>query len=363
MARYGKKAAVAAQIAATYIGTVVGAGFASGREILQFFTVHGQAGVLGILLSMVLFMWIGTKMMRLARRIDAYSYQEMNNHLFGKTLGSGVNIVILLILLGVTSVMLSGTGSIFQEQLGFSALLGILLTLVLCYVVMVKGLKGILVVNSLVVPMMLFFSIVTVIYVLFGGGGPEGHGFGGYGADGHGNAGGAMGEWQWQWVMSPFLYAAFNLAMAQAVLVPLGKETDGESMLKWGGILGGLGLGFMLLTAHFSMTPLMPDIQRFDIPMAEVIREIGQWGHVMFLLVVYGEIFTTLIGNVFGIARQIEVLFPRFQERHLILAILVVSFMISQAGFGPLVSYLYPLFGYVGLLLLFRLIFLGTSRS
>jgi len=32
------------KVAATYIGTVVGAGFASGQEMLQFFAVFGLKG-------------------------------------------------------------------------------------------------------------------------------------------------------------------------------------------------------------------------------------------------------------------------------------------------------------------------------
>ncbi len=42
---------VAKKVAATYIGTVVGAGFATGREIVEFFTVNGLYGTIGICVS------------------------------------------------------------------------------------------------------------------------------------------------------------------------------------------------------------------------------------------------------------------------------------------------------------------------
>lgn len=42
---------VAKKVAATYIGTVVGAGFATGREIVEFFTVNGFYGTIGICIS------------------------------------------------------------------------------------------------------------------------------------------------------------------------------------------------------------------------------------------------------------------------------------------------------------------------
>lgn len=42
---------VAKKVVATYIGTVVGAGFATGREIVEFFTVNGFYGTIGICVS------------------------------------------------------------------------------------------------------------------------------------------------------------------------------------------------------------------------------------------------------------------------------------------------------------------------
>lgn len=130
---------------------------------MQFFTVYGAIGGAGILITTLLFMWIGTKMMVLSHRIRAFSYQELNNFLFGDIFGKAANV---LILLGVTSVMLSGTGSIFEEQLGLPYQLGIVISIVLSYLVMTKEINGILAVNSLVVPLMLFFTILIAIKVV-----------------------------------------------------------------------------------------------------------------------------------------------------------------------------------------------------
>ncbi|MEC0141335.1 hypothetical protein P4H94_31310, partial [Paenibacillus macerans] len=332
------------QIAATYIGTVVGAGFASGQSIMQFFTVYGPVGAVGVAIATFLFMWLGTKMMVVAHRIKAFSYQEFNEHLFGPVLGKLANALTLLILLGVTAVMLSGTGSIFEEQLHLPYQLGIVLSIVLAYWVMTKELNGIVAVNALVVPMMLLFTCLIAINVIEPGGITR------------------ITDWQRQqlqdygWVLSAFVYVALNFAFAQAVMVPLGSEVKEESTLKWGGIWGGIGLGAMLLTYHFAINARMPGIMELEIPMAEIVRGLGVFPHVLFLLVIYGEIFTTLIGNVFGMTRQIQSLFP-LPKNAVILAVLLACFLISQVGFASLLTYLYPLFGYIGMLLLALLAF------
>ncbi|WP_088834088.1 YkvI family membrane protein [Paenibacillus tyrfis] len=341
-----KKSVSILQIAATYAGTVVGAGFASGQSIMQFFTVYGTWGAVGILISTFLFMWIGTKMMVLAHRIQAFSYQELNTYLFGSLFGKVANAATFAILFGMTSVMLSGAGSIFEEQLGLPYQWGIVISIILCYLVMTRDMQGILAVNSVVVPLMLCFMLLIALQVF-------------------GNSGTAPSiGWRntpWSdltWLISPFAYAALNFAFVQAVMVPLGSEVQDESALKWGGLWGGVALGFMLLISHWAMNSKMPEIAAFDIPMAEIIRDLGGAVHILFLLVIYGEIFTTIVGNVFGIARQIQSLFV-LPTKGLVLAILLGSFLISQIGYTPLLSYLYPLFGYLGMILL---LFLALKR-
>lgn len=108
------------QLAFVYVGTVVGAGFATGKEIVEFFVRFGWIGLIGILISGVIFTGLGAKMMLISKRIEAESYQDMNRFLFGAAASRYINIVMFFILLGVTSVMISGAGAIFEEQLGIS---------------------------------------------------------------------------------------------------------------------------------------------------------------------------------------------------------------------------------------------------
>ncbi|GJM81290.1 hypothetical protein HMSSN139_37860 [Paenibacillus sp. HMSSN-139] len=114
-----KNAVKVLQIAFTYIGTVVGAGFATGQEILQFFTRYGKWGVLTILLSTVLFVWLGTKMMLLARDIKAVSYEDLNRRLFGERVGKALSLFTLIVLIGVNSVMLAEPAPFLWNTWGF----------------------------------------------------------------------------------------------------------------------------------------------------------------------------------------------------------------------------------------------------
>ena len=50
-------------LASVYVGTVIGAGFASGQEILQFFGKYGYKGIPGIIVITILFSLLGASVL------------------------------------------------------------------------------------------------------------------------------------------------------------------------------------------------------------------------------------------------------------------------------------------------------------
>mgnify|MGYP001213536892 CR=1 FL=1 len=324
------------QIAFTYVGTVVGAGFASGKEILHFFTRYGWMATLTIGFASALFVWLGTKLMLIAHELNAESYEDMNKHLFGNKWGGWFSLFSLVVLFGITAVMLAGAGSVLEEHFRLSYQFGLLLTLLCAYAVIVKGIKAIMAVNTVVVPLMLGIS-----GLLFGA------------------AAGSPDADRWLrltsddplgkiWT-SPFLYVAFNLATAQAALVPLATSVTNRKWLKAGGVTGGVGIGLMLLGGHIALATHMPGIARFEIPMGHLAASLGPTWQLLFLAAILGEIFTTLVANVYGLSLQLRQR-TGIREKTVIAVALAFGYGISQIGFGKLLTTLYPLFGLVSLI-------------
>lgn len=325
------------RVAATYIGTIVGAGFATGREIVEFFTVHGTYGTIGILLSGLLFITIGTKMMMLASKIRSYSAQEFNIYLFGNIAGNIINTLLLFVLLSVTSVMLAGAGAVFEEQLRLPRQFGILITIIACVVILSRGLQGVFEINALVVPIMMVFIIGLYCTTL---------------SDTWQIVLQAVPDenWNMKWVTSPITYVAMNLFLAQSVLVPLAYEVNDEIVMKWGGILGGLGLFIILLCSQLAILSV-DQFNEFSIPMAEVVRKFNSVFHFFFVLIIFGEVFTTLIGNIFGMTKQLQSI-TGLRSSSFIYIILLVAYLISFINYGQLLHILYPLIGWVSIVLL-----------
>ena len=319
------------QVALTYIGTIVGAGFASGQEILQFFTRFGALAAVTIGISAILFVWLGAKMMLIASEISARSYEDLNKSLFGPRFGGWVSQFMMVVLLGVSAVMLAGAGSLFNEHLGINYQTGLLVTLLGCFLLLRKGMQAILAVNTVVVPIMLIFTVLIMVDTMTTPGAERWL---------------LLGSDYSPWALwaSPLLYAAFNLSLAQAVLVPLGARIKDRQVLIAGAWIGGIGIGFMLLVGHISLSLYMPGITQFAIPMGGIARQLGGTIQLIYLFLIFAEIFTTLIANIYGLSLQMRerLSWPR---ELVIFAILAFCYAGSQMGFGPLVSTLYPLFG------------------
>lgn len=340
------------QVAATYIGTIVGAGFASGKEIVQFFTQYGALGTLGILVSGIIFTWIGTKLLIYSSRIKAYSFKELMEAIFGKRMGTMIQILIFFILFGVTGVMLSGAGAVFYEQLGLPKQLGILITVFFCFILLIRGLNGVLFINSVIVPIMFIFTLGMAFCTLYTQG---------LGLHSSHIAVVLHSIDSYQWFISALSYVSFNLITALAILVPLGREIQDEKILSWGGFIGGLGFTLLLLMTHFVLLHYKDTIS-YDIPIAEVVKGFGGVIHLAFVIVIFGEIFTTFIGNIFGMTRQIQSVKP-LNQLSIVAALLLCSFFISQIGYGSLISILYPIYGYLCMACLLYLMFVKLPRK
>lgn len=329
------------QLASVYVGTIVGAGFATGREIVEFFSQYGLYGLIGIIIAGLCFIWFGVKIMLLAIRLEAKSFHQLNLYMFGPYITPIINVIMFIMLLGVSAVMLSGAGSVFEEQLLLPKQLGVFVTIFLTLIVLTIGTSGLVLVNSFVVPVLITFCLMLAFLsfqlpefwpnVMFA----ERFTFG--------------------VISSGFAYAAFNISLATAVLVPAANEIGDEKVVKWGGILGGAALTIILIASHVTLVQL-PGVTNYHIPMAVMMETLAPIVYLIYIFIIYGEIFTSVIGNVYGLERFIR---KGTSSGSLVIAtcILAVAYCISIVDYSTLLSTLYPLFGYISLAFLLILVF------
>lgn len=324
------------QVAATYVGAVMGAGFASGQEIQQFFMRFGYLGLSGIILAALLFSLMGWGMLELQNRWKVSSYNDFFEALLGQRLGLWADRLVSLLLFVGMLAMVSGSGALFQEYFGFSRWLGITLTVcVIALALWYQG-EGVLWINSVLIPLKFVFclGIATAVIIL----GTSGDGC---------PAADLTSPIVNNWVLSAILYVSFNLTLAMVVFASLGPEVQ-KSGARLGGILGGAALGLFAMAIGGSLLRF-PDVLGLEIPMVGVAGKLGDWSAFSYVIVLWLAMITAAVGNGFSlISRVVDA--GGLSYGKAAAAILLLLIPMAGVKFSQIVQLVYPLFGYIGLM-------------
>lgn len=331
------------QLASAYMSVIIGGGFASGQEVLQFFTHFGLWGVAGTLVAGLLFAFLGMQVARIGTQLQAHSHKVVLNAIFGDRLGSVIDLALIFFLFGVGVAMLAGMGSLFQEHFGLSKLAGGLFMAVLVSLTLCLNVQRIVDLISAVTPLLLALVIVLVIYALFR-------------SDTDIETLNALAAQQQDraapnWFLGGVLYASFNIAVGFPLLAVLSGGSTNLRNTTRGGVLGGLGLGVLILLLNVGLFATLDQIEGAEMATVLLAKSLNPWLGWLMMVSLCCMIYSTAVGMFFAFsARFADPETPKFR-----LISVVSSFVglgLSFVGFTTLVGTVYPLLGYLGLALI-----------
>ena len=340
------------KIAATYIGTVVGAGFATGQEILQFFAGFGITGLWGIALTTFLFILFGFIIMELGQKLYAQSHLEIIKASGGKILGFVMDAIITFFLFGSLTAMAAGTGALFSQQFGIPGLWGSLLMAVLAGATVLTGIGGVINAISVIVPFLLV-SVVGISVFSIVKAPPDMAVIAGSGENGliH------------NWFLAGILYVSYNTVMSISVLGPLGAHSKDKRAILAGAVLGGSGLGLGAVMIFFALCGNLSQVRHLEVPMSYIAGNISPVVQIIYTVVLIAEVYTTAVGALYGFAARVADMEKNpGRGRTVVVGTAAAAFFASMLGFSNLVKYLYPLVGYGGIVLLLSLLW-GRLRE
>ena len=313
----------------------MGAGFASGQEIQQFFARFGKWGLGGILLSALLFALLGWCMIELQERMRVASYPEFFNYILGARFGKWADKLVSVLLFVGMMAMISGSGALFFEYFGFSRWLGIILTcMVIGLALWFRG-EGVLWINTVLIPIKFVFCLGIGALAVFMGQSGDGEGIIA-----------AANPIVHNWAFSAVLYVSFNLTLAMVVFASLGKEVQRKGA-RLGAVLGGAALGMFALVIGAALLRF-PDVLGLEIPMVAIAGKLGDWPAFFYVVVLWLAMITAAIGNGFSlVSRVVDTGILEYNRAVVILLVLLLP--IAGVRFSQIVQFIYPIFGYLGL--------------
>lgn len=337
------------KVVTAYIGAVIGAGFASGQEVLQFFILHGNKGLFGVFLATILFAYLGGLVMYLSIRLQTVNYKELLSFLLGANMVKIMDKLNLAILFGGLSVMMAGSAAVFGEHFGLPAQAGVIFVFVFTVIVIIGGTDGFLMANTILVPLK-FFAVVLITGIAI------------IKAQGQMlqppllTEGGVAGHWIW----ASLLYVSYNMLVPLAVFSSLGKSIPLRIGIA-GGVVGGILLGVAVSLVTIAGLLYLPGITSCQIPLLYLAGDLDSGFHWISGLLIWLAILTTAIANAHGIASRLA---PRGGLNYRLFGIGACFFAVPLGSFDfkDLVRFLYPLFGCIGLILLLCLLIIPVVK-
>jgi uncharacterized membrane protein YkvI len=322
-------------LAGTYIGTVVGAGFASGQEVLQFFAMFGPMGIPGAIAAVAGFFLFGFACIEIGRVTGASSHKPVFRKAVGRTLAPLLDFVAVFFLFGALSAMISGTGSIVHQEFGLPWIVGAAAMAIAAFLTVLTGLRGITYAIGSVVPFLLTGVLLISAGVIHNNGlhiglpppdyqPPVGH-----------------------WAVSAFNYVSYNILMAAPVLSAIGSTLNTQRQAYTIAALGASGLGAGLLLVYLTLVSALPGIARFEVPLARLASQVWRFGQPLYVTIFAAEVYTTAVANLYGFSAR---LIPPGDKGFTVIAFATtaIALLAASTGFSNLVRVVYPLCGWAG---------------
>ncbi|WP_350131705.1 hypothetical protein [Marinobacter salarius] len=273
-------------------GIVIGGGYATGRELAEFFLPNGPiGGLLGLGVTALIWGAVMAVSFELCRMSGSYDYR----HFFQRLLGRGwfvYEILLVLLMIVVLSVVAAASGEIANNIIGFSPYVGTGILLLAIGVLVFFG-------SSLIERFMGFWSlllygcyITLVIWSLISFGPEIKETFSRAPMDGN-------------WFMDGVRYAGYNVALVPMVFFCLNHIQRRQVAITAGLIAGVIGV-LPAVFLYIAMMSIPDQMAKALIPSALLLERLdARWFEVLFQLVLLGTLVQTGVGMIHGVNERI----------------------------------------------------------
>ncbi|WP_047983452.1 YkvI family membrane protein [Ornithinibacillus californiensis] len=316
------------------IGTTIGAGYASGRELWEFF---GHGSGLAIVLFVIFFVMSCNVIMTISYKKSSTEYRPVLKEIVGKKLSPFYDVMIFVYLYTTTVVMMSGSGATGQA-FNFPYWWGIAFIAIMLVLLFLKDISGLLSINQIILPILIFGLLYVLLTFI------------------HDQNLHLFSHWREQhnWP-SAFPFTALNILPLIAVLGAVGDKVTSKQEIWIASIGSGLTLGIVTYVYNNSLIQIAEEIIVFEIPLFAILSNYPFYMVLFMSILLWFAIFTTAASGVLGITTRLAGYF-KLPFWLLVAAILATMIPLTTLGFSTLVSILYPLYGLLNLYVLTRLL-------
>lgn len=330
------------EITSLYIGVIMGAGFASGRECWQFFGVFGDKGYLGAAVSTVCFVILALMLTYIARSKGTSDLGRLISPFDSGTIDEIIGWVLALIYYSMIIAMTAAGGSLLSQQFGISKLIGGAVIALLCIITVLGDFERVSGIFRLMVPVLFIVGIVTILLTIHADF-PQSGAVSGY----------RPGRMSPNWPVSALVFTAYNtLGMITMSGSSAVNAKDGRNAYA-GALTGTICLGALTLLLLRALLTDMAFSSSLDLPMLGFSGRISPVLNIIYAVILYGAVYSTGASTYYGFSTKLR---PGRTKKIIIVMGAAAGFLLGLTGFKRLVEFLYPAQGYIGILFIILII-------
>ena len=331
-------------MAIIYVGIILGAGFASGAEIMAYFVEFGLGGILGLMLACVLFALTGWAIWDICARTGVRDYKSFMDIAMGRRLAVVMEIGLGVFMFILFSAMLAATGASLHESFGVNYLLAVCVVAAICFVTFLFGVSGIIKLNAYISPLLIVGCVVIAVWTFVMRAEPV-----------FAVAERTADMLRANWYVSAVTYVGYNIVGAVVImpsLVMAKASPIGRSKMIKPAVFSGAILFVLGLSLYLSLVANIGRVEGAQIPMLTLVRGHGPIWSYSFLLLFLGACFTTAATNGYAVSATISARtnIKGIKEIGLKLLICIGGVVAALMGFANFVRVIYPLFAIFGIM-------------
>ena len=330
-------------VAGAFFAANVGAGTASGQDLLQYFANFGLTkALLGWAVMMVTMLVMNPIIM--VHGYDEIKTQEQSGSVFqyycGKYIGWGLRILIPVFLLGTAVAMCSAAGAVFEEYWGLPHLLGTGIVVVVMTVCYLMGTRKLINILGGIGPFIIVFTLIVSLYATFAG--TEMASSDAFLAE---NPGLKVSE---HWWFSGVLFGVFAPFIMAQFLQEMGAGEKNRKSLIAGSLIGIIGYCLVCLLIVLAELANISAVSTASVPTLVFANMLHPFLGNCYAVIIVLAIYSTVAPLHWSFCQAFPTQEKPAMNRLIAIASAVVILVGGQLPFSTLVNVLYPFIQYFG---------------
>ena len=327
-------------ITGAYVAYMMGSGFSTGQEILQYFACYGMAGLFSILLCMGLLIFAAVSFIRAGYREQFNKPEDVYVYYCGKRLGKAYHYFTTVSIYLCFIVMVAAAGAAVEQHFGISRIAGALAIGALACATVMLGLNSLVSILGHIGPFMILMVILMGVITIC-----------------RSNLTAAaetiarIPEMKLlraspSWVLASVSYVGISVVWLASYLTSIGRRAKSIASASVG------AAGGVILLIYFAIMLNIDELAGAQIPMLILAGRISPVTSGVFSILIVTGIYTASVPLLWQTAfRLAEEGSLRFKRIAVILAAAGIAASLLLP-FNRLMNIVYVLIGYLGFLLL-----------